>query len=189
MKPNIVVLSTSPNLNSKSRAAAELMVKCLNRHGIPTEFVDIRELPPLWVTGGGLAAAGAEWEELGAKVEQACTVIFAAPVYCYTVGSPARVAVELLSSMLAGKPIALITAAGSPRSMLAHRDFLNSLSDEVNAQILPKTVQVTGSDFDEAGHLKDEIRDRIEALADLVVKATFAYVDQPEAREIARVEL
>ena len=64
-------------------------------------------------------------------------MVFAAPIYCCTVGSPARVVVELLSGKLAGKPIGWIVAAGTMWSALAHRDFLNSLSDEVNAEILP----------------------------------------------------
>src|SRR5689334_5344062 len=113
MKQHVLVFSTSPNAASRSRAAAEILIECLRERGVPTDFADICDLPAVWVTGEGVSAAGDRWMQTAEKVENAGAVIFAAPVYCYTVGSPARVVVELLSEKLAGKPIGLITAAGS----------------------------------------------------------------------------
>ncbi|HTW79081.1 MAG TPA: NAD(P)H-dependent oxidoreductase [Terracidiphilus sp.] len=169
MKSSVLVFSTSPNAGSRSRAAATVLLDCLRGRGIPTEFVDVCDLPAVWVTGDGVAAAGALWKEAAQQVERASAVVFAAPIYCFSVGSPARVVIELLSASLEGKPVALITAAGSMRSALAHRDFLNSLADEVSARILPKTVQVTGEDFTESGEISQGIRTRIADLADAVI--------------------
>jgi len=183
MKPSVLVFSTSAGADSKSRTAAEVLVTCLRRRGVATEFADVRDLPPVWVTGAGLDGAGPKWMEVGKKVEQAATIVFTAPVHCFTVGSPTRVVAELVSGKLAGKPVGLITAAGSPRSALAHRDFLYSLCDEVGAQILPKTVQVTGTDFTDTGEMSEEIQQRIAAFADAVVSATCAQIAQIAIKE------
>jgi NAD(P)H-dependent FMN reductase len=56
MKSSVLIFSTSPNSGSRSRAAATVLLDCLHERGIPTEFVDVCNLPPVWVTGDGLAA-------------------------------------------------------------------------------------------------------------------------------------
>jgi len=51
MKSSVLIFSTSPNSGSRSRAAATVLLDCLHERGIPTEFVDVCNLPPVWVTG------------------------------------------------------------------------------------------------------------------------------------------
>jgi NAD(P)H-dependent FMN reductase len=162
-KTRIAVISTSPNDSSNSRILAHAIASIAESQGGVVRVFDIRDLPPVWTKKGGGDNLEGNWLKLKELVEMSQLIILCAPVYFYTIGSPARVIVENLGSSLERKRMLILTAAGSMRSHLAISDFRECLMFEHDVIVFPQTVQITDGDV-ENGKLSQAVSNRLEAV-------------------------
>lgn len=140
---HIVIISCSLSETSQSRRAVPALTRAFNAEGAATELIDMRALPPTWVNDRPLNDYPAIYQEAAHSVAKADGVVFLVPVYGYEAGSPAKVMTEILGASLADKPVAFITASGSPRSHLALRGLMTSLMFENSCIVFPDSVQIT----------------------------------------------
>ena len=163
---DVLVISTSHSTSSKSRLCAPVIVNSVHRSGWSAATFDVRDLPPIWITSEKLTTAPQVYRDLNAEITAAKGVVFLTPVYCYGGSSALKCLVELNCDALHRKPIAFVSAAGTLRSHLAVGSSMLELIYETEAFCFPKTVQVTGDDFDSNGRPRQGIVDRIEELAE-----------------------
>ena len=70
-------------------------------------------------------------------------MILVFPIHCYTMSGPAKTITEIMGDALTRKPVAMVSAAGSPRSHLAVRDLMASMMFEQESICFPRTVQAS----------------------------------------------
>ena len=101
-------------------------------------------------------------------------ILLATPVYNYDVAATAKNLVELTGSAWEEKVVGFLCAAGGMNSYMSVMAFANSLMLDFRSVIIPRFVYATGRAF-EGDELKDkEVGQRIEELADELVRFTKA---------------
>lgn len=120
----------------------------LTEAGQAIEITDARELPFLPCDGRDLTEYPTRLKELAERLACADGVVIASPVHYYSASGFAKNLIEIVGESLAGKPLALISAAGSLRSHLALGGLALALMQEVDAVIFPPSLQVTGANGD-----------------------------------------
>jgi len=107
-------------------------------------------------------------------IEAADGILLATPVYNYDVAAAAKNLVELTGSAWEEKIVGFLCAAGGMSSYMSVMAFANSLMLDFRSVIIPRFVYATGRAF-EGDNLKDkEVGERIEELADELIRFTKA---------------
>src|SRR5438445_13275486 len=107
-------------------------------------------------------------------VETADGIIVATPVYNYDVSAAAKNMVELTGKAWEDKVVGFLCAAGGMSSYMSVMAFAASLMLDFRSVIIPRFVYATGRAF-EGGELTDnEVGERINELADELVRFTNA---------------
>lgn len=168
-----LVVSTSGNPDSNSRRMGRIAFHHLEKAKAPCAWLDISEL------GLPLCDADACYIQPSAKnvrkaIEAADGILLATPVYNYDVSAAAKNLVELTGSAWEEKVVGFLCAAGGMSSYMSVMAFANSLMLDFRSVIIPRFVYATGRAFD-GDDLKDkEVGERIEELADELVRFTKA---------------
>src|SRR5437773_10556935 len=170
---NYLVLSTSGNPDSNSRRMAQIAFDWLKKAKLNCEWLDISKLDlPLCDADACYNHPAAQ--NLTAAVENADGIIVATPVYNYDVAAAAKNLVELTGSAWEEKVVGFLCAAGGMSSYMSVMAFANSLMLDFRSVIIPRFVYATGRAF-EGDELKDkEVGERIEELADELIRFTKA---------------
>src|SRR5438874_3278381 len=171
--PNYLVLSTSGNPDSNSRRMAQIAFDWLKKAKLNCEWLDISKLDlPLCDADACYNDPAAK--NITAAIERADGIIMATPVYNYDVSAAAKNMVELTGSAWEEKVVGFLCAAGGMSSYMSVMPFANSLMLDFRSIIIPRFVYATGRAF-EGDDLKDkEVGERIEELADELIRFTKA---------------
>jgi len=167
--PKYLVVSTSGNPDSNSRRMGQIAFGHLQKAKVNCEWLDISELGlPLCDADACYTQPAAQ--KLNASIEAADAILVATPVYNYDVSAAAKNMLELTGDSWEGKIVGFLCAAGGMNSYMSVMAFANSLMLDFRCTIIPRFVYATANAF--AGdELKDKkIAQRIEELADEVIR-------------------
>ena len=171
--PSYLVISTSGNPQSNSRRMARIAFRHLEKTKVDCAWLDISELElPLCDADACYTKPGSQ--RVSKALEAADGILLATPVYNYDVAAAAKNLVELTGSAWEDKVVGFLCAAGGMSSYMSVMAFANSLMLDFRSVIIPRFVYATGRAF-VGDALKDkEVGERIEELADELVRFTKA---------------
>jgi len=171
--PKYLVVSTSGNTDSNSRRMARIAFSHLAKRNVEPQWMDLSELElPLCDADACYAAPGAQ--KLSQAVKAADGIIIAAPVYNYDVSASAKNMIELTGSAWENKVVGFLCAAGGLSSYMSVMAYANSLMLDFRTVIIPRFVYATGNAFDGDTPSDPKIVERIEQVADELVRFTQA---------------
>src|SRR3954470_20359250 len=168
-----LVISTSGNPDSNSRRLGRTAFHRLEKAKGECEWLDISELDlPLCDADACYAQPSAR--QVSKAIKAADGILVATPVYNYDVSAAAKNMVELTGSAWEDKVVGFLCAAGGMSSYMSVMGFASSLMLDFRSVIIPRFVYATGRAF-EGDELKDmEVAQRINELADEMVRFTEA---------------
>src|SRR5205823_7842769 len=111
---------------------------------------------------------------LNKAIEAADGILIATPVYNYDVSAAAKNMVELTGSSWEEKVVGFLCAAGGMSSYMSVMAFANSLMLDFRSVIIPRFVYATGHAFEGDTPSDPKIVERIEQVADELVRFTSA---------------
>src|SRR6266513_3155438 len=171
--PNYLVVSTSGNPESNSRRMGQTAFDWLKKAKVNCEWLDISKLD-LPMCDDDVCYNHPAAKNITAAIERADGIMVATPVYNYHVSAAAKNMVELTGSAWEDKVVGFLCAAGGMSSYMSVMSFANSLMLDFRTVIIPRFVYATGRAF-EGDDLKDkEVGERIEELADELIRFTKA---------------
>jgi FMN reductase len=168
-----LVISTSGNPGSNSRRMGRVAFGHLQKKKIDCDWIDIREMDlPLCDADKCYGMPSAK--KLSAAIEHADGILIAAPVYNYDVAAAAKNMIELTGSAWQDKVVGFLCAAGGHASYMSVMAYANSLMLDFRCIIIPRFVFATGDAFD-GEHITDKkVAQRIEQVADDLIRFTKA---------------
>jgi FMN reductase len=171
--PKHLVISTSGNPDSNSRRMGRTAFAHLQKRKVDCDWIDIREMElPLCDANKCYGMPGSK--KLSAAIEHADGILIAAPVYNYDVAASAKNMIELTGSAWQDKVVGFLCAAGGHASYMSVMAYANSLMLDFRCIIIPRFVFAIGDAF-EGEHIADKkIAQRIEQVADDLVRFTKA---------------
>lgn len=162
----VLILATSLNPDSNSRALARYALEVLQNRGVNVEWLDVQEIGEL-----PLAGSPSSWEPhpgvdlLKSKVTAATHLLFSVPIYNFAGNAVSKNLIELLGmDEIGGKTVGFLCAAGGQRSYMSILSLANSLMLDFRCWIVPRFVYATGADITEGVVTSDEMKKRIEQL-------------------------
>jgi FMN reductase len=171
--PKHLVISTSGNPDSNSRRMARIAFAHLQKQKVDCDWLDLNEMDlPLCDADKCYQMPGSE--KLAAVVEAADGILVATPVYNYDVAAAAKNMVELTGSAWEDKIVGFLCAAGGMSSYMAVMSYANSLMLDFRSVIIPRFVYATGDAFDGDRIADKKVAERVETLADELVRFTKA---------------
>ena len=69
-------------------------------------------------------------------------MVWAVPIYGAAVSGASKNLLDIIGDAFTGKPVAVVSAAGGPRSYLAIKEFMIAMLFEFRAYLFPYTVQI-----------------------------------------------
>jgi FMN reductase len=171
--PKHLVISTSGNPDSNSRRMGRVAFVHLQKKRIDCDWIDIRELGlPLCDAHECYGMPGSK--KLSATIEHADGVLIAAPVYNYDVAAATKNMIELSGSAWEDKIVGFVCAAGGTASYMSVMAYANSLMLDFRCVIIPRFAFATTDAFDGERITDKKITQRIEQVADDLVRFTKA---------------
>src|SRR6478672_38000 len=171
--PKYLVISTSGNSESNSRIMGKLAFKHLQKKGADCEWIDISGLD-LPLCDADKCYLNPAAQKLQKAIQAADGMIVAAPVYNYDVSAAAKNMIELTGSAWEDKVVGFLCAAGGMSSYMSVMAYANSLMLDFRTVIIPRFVYATGNSFDDDGLKNPKISQRIEQVAEELVRFTTA---------------
>lgn len=175
------VISCSYNPESNSKKLAKYAYEHLRNLGHSVTFIDLQDYELPQANGGGNSAYDhPDVKKIHDLLLPTKAIVFAVPIYNYSVGSSAKNLIELLGlphkdiltgKVLKGKAIALLAAAGTHRSFMAPMGFLNSLMLDFGCYITPQHLIAERTEFSN-NQVSEDNQKRIEGILSGLVKLT-----------------
>ena len=171
--PKHLVISTSGNPDSNSRRMGRVALAHLQKQKVDCAWIDISEMDlPLCDADKCYGMPGSR--KLSAAIEAADGILIAAPVYNYDVAAAAKNMIELTGSVWEGKIVGFLCAAGGAASYMSVMAYANSLMLDFRCVIIPRFVFATNEAFNGENITDKKITERIEQVADDLVRFTEA---------------
>src|ERR1041385_2355275 len=171
--PKLLVISTSGNPDSNSRRMGRVAFAHLQKRNVDCDWIDIREMDlPLCDADKCYGMPGSK--RLSAAIEAADGILVAAPVYNYDVAAAAKNMIELTGSAWEDKVVGFLCAAGGTASYMSVMSYANSLMLDFRCVIIPRFVFATSDAFEGERIADKRIAQRIEHVADELVRFTKA---------------
>jgi FMN reductase len=171
--PKHLVISTSGNPDSNSRRMGRVAFAHLQKQNVDCDWIDIREMDlPLCDADKCYGMPGSK--QLSAVIESADGILVAAPVYNYDVAAAAKNMIELTGNAWENKIVGFLCAAGGASSYMSVMAYANSLMLDFRCVIIPRFVFATNEAFDGDKIIDERVSDRIEKVADELVRFTKA---------------
>jgi len=164
--PKHLVISTSGNPDSNSRRMGRAAFAHLQKKKVDCDWIDIREMDlPLCDADKCYGMPGSK---------KLSGIVIASPVYNYDVAAATKNMIELTGSAWEDKIVGFLCAAGGHGSYMSVMAYANSLMLDFRCVIIPRFAFATGDAFD-GEHVTDKkITQRIEQVADELVRFTKA---------------
>ena len=168
-----LVISTSGNPDSNSRRMGRIALVHLQKRKVDCAWIDISEMD-LPLCDADKCYGMPSSKKLGAEIEAADGILIAAPVYNYDVAAAAKNMIELTGSAWEDKIVGFLCAAGGEASYMSVMAYANSLMLDFRCVIIPRFVFATGEAFHGENITDKKITERIEQVADDLVRFTEA---------------
>lgn len=145
----------------------------LQKQKVACEWIDISalELPLCDADKCYLNPAA---QKLKKTIEDADGMLVAAPVYNFDVSAAAKNMIELTGSAWEDKIVGFLCAAGGMSSYMSVMAYANSLMLDFRTVIIPRFVYATGDAFDGDKLVDKKVANRIERVADELIRFTAA---------------
>ena len=171
--PKHLVISTSGNPDSNSRRMARIAFAHLQEQKVDCDWIDINGMDlPLCDADKCYGMPGSK--KLAAAIEGVDGILIAAPVYNYDVAATAKNMIELTGNAWNDKIVGFLCAAGGMSSYMSVMAYANSLMLDFRCVIIPRFVYATGDAFDGDNMTDKKVGQRIEQVADELVRFTKA---------------
>lgn len=163
-----LVISTSLNPESRSFLLAKEAHRLLSLKG-KADFLDLRKarLPHF---DGGKSAQSRSVKRVLQKIQNATTILIAAPVYNYDVGAAAKNLIELTGDAWADKTVGFMCAAGGKGARMAFLGLANSMMMDFRCLIIPTFVVADKGAFEGEKIVEAFTNERLQQLVDGAVK-------------------
>ena len=171
--PKYLVISTSGNPESNSRIMGRVAFAHLQKAKVDCDWIDISKLD-LPLCDGDKCYANTAVEKLKKTIEAADGIIIAAPVYNFDVSAAAKNMIELTGKAWEDKVIGFLCAAGGASSYMSVMAYANSLMLDFRCVVIPRFVFATVDAFDGDKLTDRKVAERIEQVADELVRFTKA---------------
>src|SRR5256712_11195697 len=169
--PKHLVISTSGNPDSNSRRMGRAAFAHLKKKEIDCDWIDISEMDlPLCDADKCYGMPGSK--KLNAAIKGADGILVAAPVYNYDVAAAAKNMLELTGNAWQNKIVGFLCAAGGSASYMSVMAYANSLMLDFRCVIIPRFAFATSDAFDGERITDKKITQRIEQVADELVRFT-----------------
>lgn len=168
--PDIVLISTSLNTESRSRILARHAYNYLQKQteAGKIEWIDLQEFN-LPLCDGGSAYSHPNVGILSNKISSAKCVLVATPIYNFDVNAALKNLIELTGRSWSEKLVGFICAAGGKSSYMSVMAVANSLMLDFRSIIIPRFVYTDGDGFD-ADAPSSSIAGRLDQLCDESLK-------------------
>ena len=171
--PKHLVISTSGNPDSNSRRMGRTAFAHLQKKKVDCDWIDIREMDlPLCDADKCYDMPGSK--KLSLAIERADGILIAAPVYNYDVAAATKNMIELTGSAWENKIVGFVCAAGGHTSYMSVMAYANSLMLDFRCVIIPRFAFATSNAFDGERIIDKKIMQRIEEVADELIRFTKA---------------
>src|SRR5436853_4165990 len=171
--PTYLVISRSGNPESNSRRLGRIAFAHLQKQGVDCAWIDISEMDlPLCDADKCFGMPGSK--KLSAAIEAAGGILVAAPVYNYDVAAATKNMIELTGSAWEDKIVGFLCAAGGHASYMSVMAYANSLMLDFRCVIIPRFAFATSEAFDGERITDKKITQRIEEVAEELVRFTKA---------------
>ena len=163
-----LVISTSLNPESRSFLLAKEAHRLLSLKD-KADFLDLRKvrLPHF---DGGKSAQSRAVKRVKEKIQNATTIIIAAPVYNYDMGAAAKNLIELTGDSWADKTVGFMVASGGKGARMAYLGLANSMMMDFRCLIIPAFVCADKSAFEGEQITEAFTNERIQLLVDGAIK-------------------
>ena len=169
-----LVISSSLNPGSRSRALAQRAHLALQELGEESELIDLQcTALPMCDAAGSYAHPNVI--ALRERIQQADGILFATPVYNYAASASAKNLLELTGSAWTQKVVGFLCAAGGRHSYMSIMGLANSLMLDFRVLVIPRFVYSVESDFSDSLAPSDEVVLRVEQLAGHLVATARAF--------------
>jgi FMN reductase len=166
-----LVVSTSGNPSSNSRKMGRMAFEYLEKAGVDCAWLDLANLG-LPLCDADACYGHPEAQKLSAAIKAAEGVLVAAPVYNFDVSASAKNMIELTGRAWQDKVVGFLCAAGGMSSYMSVMAYANSLMLDFRCVIIPRFVFATSAVFDDEGITDGKVVQRIEQVADELVRFT-----------------
>jgi NAD(P)H-dependent FMN reductase len=139
-RPELLLISTSIRPESVSRSLICRIADECRGMGARVHVQDLRTFPPVFCHGRDLNGYPPQYRSLAAAIERADGVVVGIPVYNASPGSTAVNLFQVLGDKFAKKPVAIVSAGGSPRGFFSVAPLLEWLLFTQRAAVFPGTV-------------------------------------------------
>jgi len=157
----IGLISLSLRSGSLSRRLLALWRRNVRESCVELVEVDLRTIPSDWIGDEDVPLESGDFAPVAADLRSCDGYVLAYPVHCYTSASQAHWFIEAFGELLGGKPVTLLTAAGTSRSHLAMDDVIRALLFDVRAYVFPGNVQAVEADETADGGFSEELMERV----------------------------
>lgn len=171
--PKYLVISTSGNSESNSRLMGRVAYDRLQKLNADVQWVDISALD-LPLCDADKCYLNPAAQKLKKAIDAADGMIVAAPVYNYDVSAAAKNMIELTGSAWEDKIVGFLCAAGGMSSYMSVMAYANSLMLDFRTVVIPRFVYATGDAFDGEKIIDKKVHDRVNQVADELVRFTSA---------------
>ena len=168
-----LVISTSGNPDSNSRRLGRAAFAHLQKQKVDCAWIDISEMD-LPLCDGDKCYGMPNSKKLSAAIEAADGILIAAPVYNYDVAAAAKNMIELTGSVWEDKIVGFLCAAGGEASYMSVMAYANSLMLDFRCVIIPRFVFATSEAFNGEKIADEKIAERVEQVANELVRFTEA---------------
>ena len=143
----------------------------LQKRRVDCDWIDLREMDlPLCDADKCYGMPGSK--RLSAAIERAEGILIAAPVYNYDVAAATKNMLELTGNAWQNKIVGFLCAAGGSASYMSVMAYANSLMLDFRCVIIPRFAFATSDAFDGERITDKKITQRIEQVADELVRFT-----------------
>ncbi len=171
----LAVVSCSLDPDSRSRLLARRAHDRLaSRHGA-ADWIDLAE-HPLPLCDGGACYGDPNARLIKDRLRAARGILLATPIYNFDASSAAKNLIELTGKdVWADKVAGFLCAAGGQGSYMSIMALANSLMLDFRTLIIPRFVYATGRDFAGDEIANEALRERIDQLADDLLRLSSAW--------------
>ena len=165
-----LVVSTSGHPGSNSRKMGRLAFERLKKTaGADCDWLDTSSLN-LPMCDAHQCYEDPAVRDFAAAIQRADGILIAAPVYNFDVSAAAKNMMELTGDAWNDKIIGFLCAAGGQGSYMSVMAYANSFMLDFRCTIIPRFVYATSDAFDEENVVDEKITQRIEKLAQELVR-------------------
>ncbi len=156
---NILIVASSLNPHSRSRYLARELERRWSGSDLNVEVLDLKDVD-LPMCDGSSVYSDPRTASVQALANKADGIVFASPVYVYSVNAAMKNFVELAGQSMKGKIAGFLCAAGGRMSYMSVMSLANSLMLDFRMYVLPRFVYVAAEDW-EGDKLTEEVVHRI----------------------------